>query len=280
MSKKIEHSELMALIRMLDEPDERLYSAIYDRVVACGSDIIPLLEKEWETLSGDLEQERILDIIHKLQLEQRYQELAIWGSIGQTDLLEGYMIVTRFLYPDIDRGLIDEKIADIRKDIGNELNSGLTSLQKIATINHILYDIYHFRGNTKKEHYIQSQFLNHLLETKKGAPISIGILYIILAQSLGMPVYGVKLPDRFVLAYTNAETHSDKAFNSEVEFYYNPFHKGIIFTRNEIKEYIEKLNLELKEEYFRPVNNKSIINRLIADLIIGYKYNSNNQKIE
>ncbi|MEA3504079.1 MAG: hypothetical protein U9R32_02635, partial [Bacteroidota bacterium] len=56
--------------------------------------------------------------------------------------------------------------------------------------------------------------------------------------------------------------------------------KGIIFTRNEIKEYIEKLNLELKEEYFRPVNNKSIINRLIADLIIGYKYNNNNQKIE
>ncbi|KAF5277932.1 hypothetical protein FQR65_LT15898 [Abscondita terminalis] len=61
-------------------------------------------------------------------------------------------------------------------------------------------------GNTANYHDPQNSYLNKVLESKKGNPITLACIYCVIAQRLDIPIYGVNLPKHFVLAYMNEET--------------------------------------------------------------------------
>ena len=50
-------------------------------------------------------------------------------------------------------------------------------------------------------------------------------------------------------------------------FYINPINKGSIFSRNEIKDYLQKMDIKQDQEYFLPCNNQSIIKELLKNII-------------
>ncbi len=91
-----------------------------------------------------------------------------------------------------------------------------------------MFDIHRYSGNKTNIDAPQNLFINNLLETKKGNHLSIGILYIILGQKLNIPVYGVNLPQHFILAYAGeiSEERVKTADENGVLFYINPFNKG------------------------------------------------------
>ena len=108
------------------------------------------------------------------------------------------------------------------------------------------------------------------------------MLYILVARSLKIPIYGVNLPRHFVLAYLEQEHQNDDEglCEEQVLFYMNPFNKGAIFTRNEIALYIKQLKVEPRDEYFCPASNRTIIQRMINGLIEVYQRVSNTEKAE
>jgi regulator of sirC expression with transglutaminase-like and TPR domain len=272
--------EIKALISLTDEPDDRVFSEIAEKIFSYGTTALPFLEEHWENSFDPVMQQRILEIIHKIQFENVFSELKHWVKIGATDLYAAYMLITRFQYPDVKEEEINNKIEAIRKDIWLELNNELTSLEKIKVVNHIFFEEYKFGGNSVDFHAPQNLYLNTLLETHKGNPLSLGMLYIIIAQKLNMPVYGVNLPEHFVLAYTNELDEESLEFldKNEVLFYINPFSKGAVFSRKEVELFITQLKIEPREMFFQPCKNIDIIRRLINNLIYAYEKSGHVQK--
>jgi regulator of sirC expression with transglutaminase-like and TPR domain len=84
---------------------------------------------------------------------------------------------------------------------------------------------------------------------------------MLVAQKLGMPVYGVNLPSIFVLVYKSPQ----------LQFYINVFNKGLIFTKNDIDNYIKQLNLEKTEAFYEPCNNLDIIRRVLRNLVVSFE---------
>jgi len=273
------NKELMALIRLLDEPDTDIYSRIRDKIFCYGLDAIPLLEGAWESSFDGLIQERIEGIIHTIQLDNLYAELGIWAQQGGNDLLKGYILISKFQYPDLNAENIMRHIGRISQDVWLELNQNLTALEKVKVMNHILYDICGFTGNKLNINAPENYYLNVMLESKKGNPISLGALYIIIAQSLGMPVYGVDLPRHFVLAYLEGNLRENSLEEDrKVIFYINPFNKGALFTRNEIELYIKQMTLKDQVRYYVGCRNKVIIRRMMEELANQYKNSGNPEK--
>jgi regulator of sirC expression with transglutaminase-like and TPR domain len=268
MEEKQDNKELQALVRLLDEPDEVIFKTIHDRIFAHGKEAVPVLENVWESSFDPVIQRRIEDLIHQIQLDGLKHELMSWSQFQHHDLLQGALLVTRFQYPDLDENALMKKIGQITQDIWLELNQNLTGLEKVKVINHILFDIHKFSGNIANILSVDNYYLNNLMDTKKGSPLSLGIIYIAIAQSLKIPVFGVDLPRHFVLAYTD-EIMLDlrDAPEGDVMFYINPFNKGAVFTRNEIDQFVKQLKLEKKDSYFIPCDNKTIIRRMINELI-------------
>lgn len=274
--------ELSALISLLDEPNEDVFVQIREKLVYYGMDAIPILETAWDNSFDNLIQDRIEQIIHNIQQNQLLAEIREWSKSYHFDLLKGFYLVSKYQYPDLDLKSLEDKVEIIKRDIWLELNSGLTALEKVKVINHIFFEIHGFKGNKTNIDAPQNYFLNNLVESKKGNHLSLGILFIIIAQKLGIPIFGVDLPQHFVLAYVD-EVHEEKYSildENEVLFYINPFNKGAIFTRNEIEVYINHLELEKKESFFKPCNNNAIINRLFDNLINTYKKLGYGDKVE
>jgi regulator of sirC expression with transglutaminase-like and TPR domain len=270
----MDNAQLSALISLLDDPDENVFHQIREKLLSMGNVAVPALESAWENSFDPLLQSRIENIIHSIQLDYTRNSLRTWALPGQQDLLEGALIVARTQYPDLDEERIRRHIEQIKQDIWLELNNNLTALEKVRVINHILFDVHNFSGNTANYHAPQNSYINNVLETKKGNPLSLSIIYAVIAQDLRIPVYGVNLPEHFILAYVDAGTDQPMAFTQDsdrVLFYINPFSRGWVVSRKEIDAYLKQQNLDPKAEYYAPCSNLDIIRSLITKLIISYE---------
>jgi regulator of sirC expression with transglutaminase-like and TPR domain len=264
-----EQKRLEALVSLLDEPDDLAYLKIREQIFGFGKDALPGLEKTLENTFNPMIQERVGEIMQKIRHENLFQDLLDWARLGSSDLLKGYYLVTRSQYPEAVEHELIKQVEQLRMDIWLELNDNLTALENVKVINHILFEINRFEGNKINLNAPQNQYLNTLLESRKGSPLSLGMLYIILASKLNLPVYGVNLPQHFILAYL-AETDIAEPTDDDVLFYINPFNKGAVFTRREIELFLRQMKVRTDRSFFAPCSHIDIIERLINNLIYSY----------
>ncbi len=266
------NKELEALISLLDEPDAAIFSKVKERFFLYGHKAIPALENAWDNTFDDIIQKRIEDIIHEIQLKQLYRDLSAWRTQQSEDLMQGFMLISRYAYPDQDEKKIIDHIGAIIQDVWLELNANLTPLEKVKVISHIVFDVHKFEPNKPDSQSPRNNYLKDILETKKANPVSLSIIFIVVAQSLHIPVYGVNLPQNFIMAYTDQKTENTGSFSrDDVIFYINAFNRGAVFTRREVELFIRQMNLEEKDSYFLPCENTAILKRVFNNLIVAYE---------
>lgn len=270
----MDKTEVHALISLLDDPDETVYNQIREKLLSMGFEVIPALENAWENSFDTILQQRIEGIIHKIQADALVRAIKEWSLPENQDLLTGALLVARSQYPDINEAAVRKHIEQIKQDIWLELNNNLTALEKVRVINHILFDVHNFSGNTSNFHAPQNSYINNVLETKKGNQVSLSIIYAVIAQDLRIPVYGVNLPEHFILAYVDQAAglpSTPQEDQDRVLFYINPFSRGSVVSKKEIEAFVRQQRLEPKPEFFAPCSNLSIIRRLLNNLMASYE---------
>lgn len=269
----MEDSELKALISLLDDPDDRVYSQIKEKLIEMGEDVIPFLENAWEHDSwGITFQDRVEEIIHTIQFRFIKDSLQNWRESTNNNLLEGMILIAKYQYPDLDEQKIRDKIEQMENDVWLEFNNDLTALEKVRIINHVIFDVHGFSANTKNYHAPHNSFINEVLDSKKGNPITLAILYSIIAQRQNMPLRGVNLPRHFILAYEDVTPLTISKDNTpSILFYVNPFSRGAVFSKKEILDFLQQLNITPKDSYFKPCDTVDIIQRVFNNLIYSYE---------
>ncbi len=262
-----------ALIRLLDDTDPEVFRHVFDKLTAFGKEIVPELENAWENTFDPELQERIEEVIQVIQFNELCIEFKQWIQEGGYDLLEGHILITRYFHPDIDIENLKEKIHLIRRDAWIELNEGFEPSQEIHVLNQVIYRLHNFKGFTSETEDASSYLLNTLLDTHKGNPLGLGMIYLIVAQMLMLPVYGVPLPKHFVLAYARdyiTDFNSPvRELKKEILFYINPVNVGNTFFASDMEEYLEKSGID-KTRYGAPASNPKIISYLLDQLIQTY----------
>lgn len=270
--------EMNALLSLLDDPDKSVFQEVRNKLVSIGEPAISVLENVWEQSFDTDIQTKIESIIHNIQLNISEENLRQWASTPDQHLLTGAILIAKYQYPDLNEDKIRRHIQQIRQDVWLELNDKLTALEQVKIINHILFEVHNFSGNTQNYHAPQNSYINNVLESRKGNPISLSLIYLIVAQDLKLPIYGVNLPEHFVLCYKDihqlmtVKTKRDAEMIAEgILFYINPFSRGAVFGKGQLDIYLKKLDLDIKSEYYQPCSNLEMIKRLIRNLIFSYK---------
>ena len=278
-----EDREIRALITLLDDENSEIFNHVRNKLIEYGDEVVPDLEAAWEESFNPLIQQRIEDIVNQIQFDSVIHNLKNWVNSGQNDLLEGWLILTKYQYPDLEEKKILAQIERIRKDAWIEMNDEQTALEKIKVLNHIIFGIHGFSGNSTNYHAPGNNFLNSLMESKRGNALSLSALYIILASKLEIPVYGVNLPEHFILAYKD-ESPASMLFNLRNEerilFYINPLNRGSVFSRREIDVFIKRLNLNYDTSYYEPCDNKTLLRQMTLTLIKAYREDGRKEKCE
>lgn len=266
----MEETKIKALIALLDDEDNEVVSMVEKEIMSIGESIIPHLEYEWENNFNPVVQKRIEDLVHNLHYDILMVRLTEWKKQGGTDLLEGLWLIATYQYPDLEFKKVKSDIEQIYFETWTQLGSDLLPMDQIKILNNVLFGQLKFSANTKNFHSPSNSMLNIVLESKKGNPISLCAIYMLVAQKLKLPVYGVNLPNLFILTYKSENT----------QFYINAFNKGLIFTKTDIDNYLSHLNLSPMEIFYQPCSNIEIIHRVLRNLIVSFEKLGDSYKVE
>lgn len=271
---KTNDTEIKALINLLDDPDEGVYQHIRSRLIELGNPVIPSLENVWEFNSlGALFQDRIEDIVHHIQFEDVKHQLTKWVQLPLPSLLDGLLIINQYQYPELDTQIIKDEIKRLSREIWIELNDELTALEKVRIFNQVIFQNHGYRGNKQNYHSPNNSYLSTIIETKKGNPILLSALYLLVAEELDEPIYGVNLPHHFITAYIDKHQLAKllNENNSDVLFYINCFSQGSILHQKELLDFLEQLNIAPQAKFFEPCSNLAIVKRVLRNLKHSYQ---------
>jgi regulator of sirC expression with transglutaminase-like and TPR domain len=260
--------EIESLIKLLDDPDTEISALVEGKILSYGNEVIGYLESAWEQSFDAVLQERIENLVHKIQFNTVKQELQLWVMGGSFDLLQGLLIINKYQYPDLDEQKVINQLEEIKREIWMQLLYEMSAVEIVKLINHTLYTTYGFSGNTTNHHDPNNSYLSQVLESKKGNQISLAVIYLIIAQKLDIPIYGVNLPQHFILAYLDESQNPN--LEGVVLFYINAFNKGFMFGKRDVDAFLKQLNIHPDKQFYEPCSNEDIVKRVIRNLISSY----------
>lgn len=276
-------NSLHALIALMDDPDEQVYAHVRNRVLEIGPEAIQQLQTSWEESDlGLLFQSRIENLIHEIQFEACKTDLTTWYASSSKDLLKGALIVAKYQYPGLDEQSVLDYIERMRRDCWLEINPNMTAFEAVRIINKVIFEQYGFVGNSKNYNSSNNSYINTVIESRKGNPLSLSLIYSIIAQKLELPIYGVNLPNHFILAYMdNNGTNLFMSNGNEygVLFYINTFSKGSIFQKEDIQQFLQSIQVTPNASHFQPCSNSDIIRRMLTNLIAAFQQVGSHEKV-
>lgn len=263
-------NEFNALIRLLDDPDPQVFYQVKKRFTKEGRQILPLLQKEWNkqlSMSEILKIEEIINVINFSNFNQTFKDLL---TENPDNILDGFLILTKFYFPDVETNIILQEIEKIKKDIWLEMNFNLTALEKIKIFNHFFYDIHNFK--ISYDFKIQNTFLNNILVHKSGNPISLGILYAFFAQQTELPVFGVNAGNKFLLAYLDAPIFKIADIKkNNILFFIDPTNNGKLLDSETVELTLLKGKKVKDSDEIKPFRNLFFIRYWLTYSIVMFQ---------
>lgn len=117
----------------------------------------------------------------------------------QLPLLEAAVSIAQDEYPDLDLqtvlGDVDQLLARLRR----RCPSGAGALQRLRALNQFFFRDLGFGGNVNHYHDPDNSYLNAVLRTRRGIPVSLAVLWLELAQGLGLKAMGINFPGHFMV---------------------------------------------------------------------------------
>ncbi|MFM8912694.1 MAG: transglutaminase-like domain-containing protein [Flammeovirgaceae bacterium] len=266
----MQESELKALVSLLDDEDKQISSHIEEKILSIGKDVIPFLEREWESNLNPTVQSRIESLIHTLQYELLRERLKQWHQSPDRDLLTGMWLIATFQYPDLELEKLRQDLEQIYYDTWLEFRPDLYAFDQVKVINSVFFNKLKFGANSKNFHSPGNSMINVVLESRRGNPITLSVIYMLVAQKLKLPIHGVNLPNLFILTYKD-DNH---------QFYINTFNRGLIFSKQDIENYINELHLVPQKSFFEACDSLEIVRRALRNLVMSFEKMGEHAKAE
>jgi len=182
---------------------------------------------------------------------------------AKIDLGRAALAIAATDYPDLDIDIylarIDQLAADAQARLGSETDVHRT----LAVLNDVLFQEHGFRGNHENYFDPRNSFLNEVLDRRTGIPISLSVLYMEVAQKIGLPLQGVGFPGHFLVKY--------KGVNEEIVI--DPFNQGEIRSRKNLEKMLDRLyggKISFDPEFLAATTKKQILRRMLNNLEVIY----------
>ncbi|MBN1253281.1 MAG: transglutaminase family protein [Bacteroidales bacterium] len=275
--------ELKAMLKLIDDPDNVVFDAVREKLLEWGVIAVKELKSNIEDNSENkLLIERTNAIVKEIEYTATLNSFKNWVVEGGEDLLKGVYLVAKYNTNDIDFYTISQKIEKIKRDAWLQMNENLTPLEQIKVLNHIIFNIHKFTRNTIDFYSPNNSFIDKVLDNRKGNPIALAIIYLMVGVRLGLPLYGVNLPKNFILAYV--EELYDSGLETDLEnkivsFYINPYNNGAVLTKREIDYFLKQQQIKSLDSFYTPCDNLTIVQRLVVNLIYSYEKLENHIKV-
>ena len=125
------------------------------------------------------------------------------------------------------------------------------------SLSRYLFEDAGFSGDGRDYYDADNSFLNRVLETQRGIPITLSLLYLEVGRRLGLNCYGVGLPGHFLVGL------------AEPDLYLDAFNGGLLLSAADCRRQVAEgfgSRVRWQEEYLAPCTNREILFRMLTNL--------------
>ena len=275
-------SEIHALLALMDDPDETVYTHVRERLLSKGKEVIPFVDSVASSEQNDaLINGRLALLKEGLQQTDVKEALRALMDEGGMDLWKGVELVHSAVDSSWNVAQSNGLFEALKKEIWLELNEEQTALEQVRILNHVFFSLHHMESVRRLPHVPMEALPSGVLQEKKGNPIGLGILYLAVAQSLGIPLRGVNLPNHFILAYCDV-AHVDDPLatkgQSGILFYINPYSHGSVIGVDDVSEFLVGVGEGDSVHQWRPSHPMEIIQRLVRNVAFATREASGEER--
>ena len=250
-------SEKAALINLLGDEEPAVYEAVREKILSTGAGARDWLRPQ-ALSSNPLVRRRAQEIIrHFDRLGADDAFLTFCLKHGKDfDLETAAWLLAQTQYPEINV----EAYAALLDNFAGELEQRISSLTRatplFTRINEYVFDELGFSGNEENYYDPDNSYLNRVLDRRTGNPISLTLVYMLLARRLRLPVTGIGLPGHFLCRYQSTAD----------EVYIDAFNRGKLLAKGDCIHYLVRGNYDLREEYLSPITPRRMLSRICGNL--------------
>ncbi len=249
-------SELAALIDLLDDPSETVQQAVHARLGELGRGVVPRLREAQQHADEPL-RSRLGEIAHTLHISPIEQAWSAIMNEHEGDLERGAFLVALYRYPDLDipayRARLDALAEAVRPRVLPVAGYG-----RAEVLTRFMFDDLGFAGNRAHYYDPENSYLNRVIDRRLGIPLSLSVVYLLLARRLGLPVYGVNMPAHFLVKYEE----------SRDEIFIDLFQGGVAFSKEDGVRSLLKAGITPHAQFFEAASEKSILLRMVRNLVL------------
>ena len=197
----------------------------------------------------------------ELRFSKLKAEFLDWARKASPDLESGALLLARFGYPGVAAAVYSRWLDRVAAHVQDELPPGADAAAVFQKLNSHLFQAMGFSGNESNYYDPDNSFLNRVIETRRGIPVSLSVLYLLLAQRLRLPVYGVGTPGHFLVGFLPGP----KAC------FIDAFNRGRLLDLDGVRHMLTRSGYEFRREYVAPVPARDILVRMMRNLISIYQ---------
>jgi regulator of sirC expression with transglutaminase-like and TPR domain len=248
-----------ALRRLLDDPTPQVREALLDelgrqgdaglaflRATADGPDpaLAAHARRFLRDLGGEDTVQMFLDMIRSFTYE----------------LETGLLMIERTVFPALNaaepHGFLDAAAARCRQ----LLLTPSTPRKKCLVLNQVLFHEYGFRGETEHYHDPRNSFLSRVIQRRRGIPLTLSAVYILVALRCGIELEPISLPGRFMVA----------CFTGPEPFYIDAYEHGAFRSADELRAYFRQIEQPFEPAALMPAPIGEVLARCCRNLVNQY----------
>lgn len=181
----------------------------------------------------------------------------------QIDLARAALTIALDDYPNLDVAAYLARLDELAVEVTGRTGGDADTARTIAALNIVLFKEYGFHANRENYFDPKNSFLNEVLDRKTGIPITLSLLYMEVAQRVGLPLCGVSFPGHFLV----------KHIANGAEVVLDPFDQGEIRSPEDLVKLLAAQfggKVALRPEFLEAATKKQILKRMLNNLKVIY----------
>jgi len=166
-------------------------------------------------------------------------------------------------YPVLNVDLYLARLNSLAEQARPQVAGSKTLLERVDALSDFLFEQVGFHGNSEEYYDPRNSFLNCVLDRKAGIPISLTMIYIAVAQRLGMHAYGIGLPGHFIAG----------VYEEGSEVMLDPYSDGQRLTVADCSRLVSEstqFDGTFHQKWLAPVSPESLLARMLTNLCNAY----------
>jgi regulator of sirC expression with transglutaminase-like and TPR domain len=182
------------------------------------------------------------------------------GQIESPDaLVHGATAIAMHQLDNVDVADVDATLQRYADTVRSRVR-GSQPQAMIAHLHDVLFDEEGFTGNEDDYYNTSNSYQPEVLRTKRGLPITLSLVYKVVAERLGLRAWGVGLPGHFMCGV---------AVDEKIMLV-DPFAAGRLITVDEAHARMQEMlgpDVEWSDELLQPVSNRHWLTRMLQNLL-------------